>query len=148
MLKRLKGTRSEKNLIDLYNGRINHLSQEFQKVNNNREKLYENYTEGILDADEYQFAKQSYDIKAEELSRQLNEARKKKDELESVLSDGGDWLTVMHSIEQETEVSQEMVNLLVDKICVYEERKVEVFLNFADEKRIFEQIIEELSRGE
>lgn len=147
LLKRLKGTKNERNLMDMYNGQINYLSQEFQKINTKRESLYENYTEGLLDADEYQFAKQSYDAKAEEIQIQLKAAREKKHQLERVLSDGGEWLAALRKVEQETAVNQDMVNEMVNKICVYEDGRVEVVLNYADEKKIYKQIVNELSKG-
>lgn len=147
LLKELKGTKQESNLMDLYNGRLNHLSLELKKINNRRAGLSENYMDGILDAEEYKFAKQKYDEQFRELQEQIKEAQNKRDQLVSVLTDGGKWISVIRQVENTTELDQKLVDNLVKSVRIYEGRKVEVELNYGDEKRTYESILTELLEG-
>ena len=144
MLYRLKGTRSERNLLDQYNGDYNHALREVQKVNARREGLYESFTEGVLDAEEYKYAKAEYERKAEELQKKLDAAKKKRDQLEQILSGNSKWLEALHKAENASELDQSLVDDLISKVLVYEDDRVEVELNYSEEKNAFEAVLTEL----
>ena len=144
MLRRLKGTKSERNLLDQYNGDYNNALREVQKVNTRREGLYESFTEGVLDADEYRFAKSEYERKAEELQRKLDATKMKRDRLEQILSGNSKWLEALHRAEDASELDQSLVDDLVSRILVYEDDRVEIELNYTEEKNAFESVLAEL----
>ena len=146
MLHRLKGTRSERNLLDQYNGDYNHALREVQKVNARREGLYESFTEGVLDAEEYKYAKAEYERKAEELQKKLDAAKKKRDQLEQILSGNSKWLEALHRAENASELDQSLVDDLISRILVYEDERVEIELNYSDEKNAFEAVLAELTQ--
>ena len=148
LLKQMRGSMKEKSLIDKYVGQINYISQELKKVNGRREHLFESFTEGVLDEAEYRFAKQKYDDEAAELGKRLSEARAKRKQLDGVLTLDNKWLSAMREAEDKTEVDSELVKHLIKAVKIYEEKRVEVELNFGEQKKVMERIIGEMMEGD
>ena len=148
LLRQMRGSVKEKSLIDKYVGQINYISQELKKVNGRREHLFESFSEGVLDEAEYRFAKQKYDDEAAELGKRLSEARAKKKQLDEVLTLDNKWLSAMREAEDKTVVDSELVKHLIKAVKIYEEKRVEVELNFGEQKKVMERIIGEMMEGD
>ena len=73
-LDKLRGSEGEKNIRDKQNALITSLNLKLSGVSKKRTRLYEDFAEGILDEEEYTFAKKSYDEQFADLSRRLDEA--------------------------------------------------------------------------
>ncbi len=145
LIRQMRGSVKEKNLIDKYVGQVNYLNQELKKINAKREGLFENFAEGILDENEYQFAKEKYDEEAASLGKRLKAASTKKSQLDSVLSFDNKWLAATHEAENIAEVNESLVKSIISKVMVYEDNRVEVELNYAVDKDILLSIISEMA---
>ena len=145
LIRQMRGSVREKNLIDKYVGQINYLSQELKKINNKREALFENFAEGILDEAEYQFAKKKYDEEAKEIEKKLTVEKAKKVQLDDILSLSNEWLVAIHKAENITEIDAGLVKHLVSSVKIFEDNRVEVELNFCDQRNIFNRIIAEMA---
>ena len=145
LIRQMRGSVREKNLIDKYVGQINYLSQELKKINGKRENLFENFAEGILDEAEYQFAKKKYDDEAADMEKKLTVEKAKKAQLDDVLSLSNEWLGAIHKAEDITEIDSDLVKHLVSSVKVFEDNRVEVELNFAEQRNIFNLIIAEMA---
>ena len=147
MLKKLRGTAKERNLIDQYVAKVNYLTQELKKINSRREGLFENFAEGILDEADYQYAKKSYDEEYAGLEEQLSEAKQRKKELDGVLTANNEWIQAMHKVEGAAELDQNLVNALVKSVLIYEDNRVEVEFKFKEQKDVFDRIYREMKKG-
>ena len=145
LIRQMRGSVKEKNLIDKYVGQINYLSQELKKLNGKREALFENFAEGILDEAEYRFAKKNYDDEAEEIEKKLTVEKAKKVQLDNILSLSNEWLEAIHNAENITEIDAVLVKHLVSSVKIFENNRVEVELNFGDQRNIFNRIIAEMA---
>ncbi|MGN8631488.1 recombinase family protein [Blautia sp. HCP3S3_G3] len=145
LIRQMRGSVKEKNLIDKYVGQINYLSQELKKINGKRESLFENFAEGILDEAEYQFAKKKYDDEAAEIEKKLTVEKAKKVQLDDILSLSNEWLVAIHEAENVTEIDAGLVKHLVSSVKIFEDNRVEVELNFRDQRNIFNRIIAEMA---
>ena len=145
LIRQMRGSVKEKNLIDKYVGQINYLSQELKKINSKRESLFENFAEGILDEAEYQFAKKKYDDEAVKVEKKLTAEKTKKVRLDDILSLSNEWLEAIHKAENITEVDAGLVKHLVSSVKIFEDNRVEVELNFGDQRNIFNRIIAEMA---
>ena len=67
-------------------------------ISKKRTRLYEDFTEGILDEEEYVFAKKAYDEQYANLSRRLDEAVQRKVKFAEAMSEDNKWLTLMKSV--------------------------------------------------
>lgn len=145
LIRQMRGSAKEKNLIEKYADQIHYLVQELKKVNIKREALFENYAEGILDEDEYQFVKIKYDEVAEAVQKELSEAKAKKSQLDGVLTFDNEWLKVMYEAGNHTEIDAELVKHLVSSIKVYEGNRIDVELNYGEQRTLFNQIVAEMA---
>lgn len=141
----MRGAVKEKNLIDKYVGQINYLSQKLKKINSKRESLFENFAEGILDEAEYQFAKKKYDDEAAEVEKKLTVEKTKKVQLDDILSLSNEWLVAIHKAENVTDIDAGLVKQLVSSVKIFEDNRVEVELNYGDQRNIFNRIIAEMA---
>ena len=145
LIRQMRGSVKEKNLIDKYVGQINYLSQELKKLNGKREALFENFAEGILDEAEYQFAKKKYDEEAKEIEKKLTVEKAKKVQLDDILSLSNEWLVAIHKAENVTEIDVGLVKHMISAVKIFEDNRVEVELNFGDQRNIFNRIIAEMA---
>ena len=145
LIRQMRGSAKEKNLIEKYTDQIHYLVQELKKVNIKREALFENYAEGILDEDEYQFVKIKYDEDAEAVQKKLSEAKAKKSQLDGVLTFDNEWLKAMYEAGNHTEIDAELVKHLVSSIKVYEGNRIDVELNYGEQRTLFNQIVAEMA---
>lgn len=145
LIRQMRGSVREKNLIDKYVGQINYLSQELKKINSKREALFENFAEGILDDAEYQFAKKKYDDEATEIEKKLTVEKAKKTQLDDVLSLSNEWLGAIRQAESVTEIDSDLVKHLVSSVKIFNDNRVEVELNFAEQRNVFNLIIAEMA---
>jgi hypothetical protein len=144
LVRQMRGTAREKHLIDSYVGQINYLAQELKKINGRREALYENFAEGVLDEAEYQFAKKKYDEQADMVQKKLSEAKQKKRQLYEVLTLDNGWLKAMHEAQNVDGIHAGLVDALVRSVKIYEDKRIEVELNYGEQKSVFEKVILEM----
>ena len=145
LIRQMRGSVKDKNLIDKYVGQINYLSQKLKRINSKREDLFENFAEGILDEAEYQFSKKKYDDEAEEIEKKLTVEKAKKVQLDDILSLSNEWLVAIHKAENVTEIDAGLVKHLVSSVKIFDDNRVEVELNFGDQRNIFNRIIAEMA---
>lgn len=145
LIRQMRGSVRVRNLIDKYIGQINYLSQELKKINSKREALFENFAEGILDDAEYQFAKKKYDDEATEIEKKLTVEKAKKTQLDDVLSLSNEWLGAIRQAESVVEIDSDLVKHLVSSVKIFNDNRVEVELNFAEQRNVFNLIIAEMA---
>ena len=63
-----------------------------------------------------------------------------------ILSGNSEWLKALCHFDTAEGLDQVMMDELVSKVTVYEDCRVDVEMNYADEKRQFEDVLSELSR--
>ena len=144
VMDRLKGGSGERNRLEAFNVRTSNLMQEITKTNTRRQGLYENFVSGMLDESEYQYAKKEYDDRMSGLNRELDEARKEKEQFETVFSRDNKWLKGIHTADDASELTDEMISRLVDVVKIYEDSRVEVVLNYSDDRQKLAELLKEL----
>ena len=118
---------------------------------NKRERLYEDFTDGILSPEEYQFMKKKFDDEYQELSAQYNALLVLERKLKRTLSDENRWMLHMQSVQAAGELTHEVLEAMVDKILIYQvgkERRVEVRLKYQEDFMALKIAYEEVYGGE
>ena len=69
----------------------------------------------------------------------------KKVQLDDILSLSNEWLEAIHKAENVTEIDAGLVKHLVSSVKIFENNRVEVELNFRDQRNIFNRIIAEMA---
>ncbi len=128
----LRGGKGEENLKEKYNAAVSGISLKLNAVNQKRSRLYESYAEGILDGDEYAFAKQAYEKDHERLSRLMEEAIQRRNRFLESVSPDNRWLGMMKSAAGAAELTQELVDTMIEKIFLYENKAIEIVFKYDD----------------
>ena len=93
---------------------------------------YEDFTEGVLDEEEYAFAKKAYDEQYADLSRRLDEAVQRKVKFAEAMSEDNKWLTLMKSVSGATKLSQELVDESIELVKVHNDGSIELVMKYGD----------------
>ena len=132
LLDKLRGSEGEKNIRDKQNALITSLNLKLSGVSKKRTRLYEDFAEGILDEEEYTFAKKSYDEQFADLSRRLDEAVQRRSKFNEAMSVDNKWITLMKSVSTATQLSQELVDESVELVKIHEDGAVELVMKYGD----------------
>ena len=144
LLDKLRGSEGEKNIRDQQNALITSLNLRISGVSKKRTRLYEDYVEGVLDEEEYAFAKKSYDEQFAELSRRLDEAVQRRSKFNEAMSVDNKWITLMKSVSTAAKLSQELVDESIELVKVHEDGVVELVMKYSDLYALTIQSIKEV----
>ena len=147
LLDKLRGSEGEKNIRDKQNALITSLNLKLSGVSKKRTRLYEDFAEGILDEEEYTFAKKSYDEQFADLSRRLDEAVERRSKFNEAMSVDNKWITLMKSVSTATQLSQELVDESVEMVKIHEDGAVELVMKYGDIYALTIQSIKEVQEA-
>lgn len=139
LLKLLRGSAGELGVREKHNAAISSIKIRLNALSKKRTGLYEDYDAGILDAEEYAFAKQTFEEQYEKLNQLLDEAVQRKSRFVESISPDNKWLTMMRGVAGMTELTRELVDAMIEKVIVYEGGRIEVKLRYHD---VFEEMCE------
>ena len=132
LLAKLRGSTGEKNIRDRLNAQITSLDLKLSGVNQKRIRLYEDYVDGILDEEEYAFAKKNYDGQYDDLTRRLEEAVERRNSFREAMSEDNKWITLMKSVSTTDKLTQELVDETIESVSVHEGGDIELTMKYSD----------------
>ena len=144
LLAKLRNSEGERSIRDQQNALITSLNLKLSGISKKRTRLYEDFTEGILDEEEYAFAKKAYDEQYVDLSRRLDEAVQRKVKFAEAMSEDNKWLTLMKSVSGATMLSHELVDESVELVKVHEDGSIELVMKYGDIYALTVQSIKEV----
>lgn len=86
-----------------------------------RERLYEDFTAGVLSPEEYMTLKKKFDDEYQELSAKANEVQARMIRLKKSFSGGNAWLKSVGLLEGQPEITPELVAALIERMLVYQD---------------------------
>lgn len=134
-----------------YKDELKSLEVKIRSKQGKRERLYEDFTDGILSAEDYQLMKQKFDDEYQMLTARYNTLQVMQHKLKKSLSSENDWLLHMQKFQNEQEINEDILNALIDKIIIHQEdkkRRVEVILKYREDFQLLKSAYEELKGGE
>ena len=147
LLAKLRNSEGERSIRDQQNALITSLNLKLSGISKKRTRLYEDFTEGILDEEEYVFAKKAYDEQYADLSRRLDEAVQRKVKFAEAMSEDNKWLTLMKSVSGATMLSHELVDESVELVKVHEDGSIELVMKYGDIYALTVQSIKEVQEA-
>ena len=139
LLLAMRGGSGEASVREKHKAAVASVKLRLKALKKKRAGLYESYVEGILNEEEYAFAKQTYEEQYEALSRLLDEAVERRERFLQSISPENKWLTMMRGVSEETKLTQELVDAIIKRVLVYDKDHIEVELNYND---VFEAMCE------
>ena len=147
LLGKLRGSEGEKSIRDKLNATITSLNLKLGGVSKKRIRLYEDFAEGLLDEEEYTFAKKSYDEQYADLSRRLDEAVQRRSKFSEAMSVDNKWITLMKSVSTAEQLSQDLVDESVELVKVHDDGSVELVMKYGDIYALTLQSIKEVQEA-
>ena len=132
LLLAMQGGSGEASVREKHKAAVASVKLRLNALKKKRAGLYESYVEGILNEEEYAFAKQTYEEQYEALNRLLDEAVERRERFLASISPDNKWLTMMRGVAGMTGLTQELVDAIIEKVLVYGEGRIEVVLNYND----------------
>ncbi len=132
LLLAMRGGDREASVREKHKAAVASVKLRLNALKKKRAGLYESYVEGILNEEEYAFAKQTYEEQYEALNRLLDEAVERRERFLASISPDNKWLTMMRGVAGMTGLTQELVDAMIEKVLVYGEGRIEVVLNYND----------------
>lgn len=128
---------SESNLLAVKRKRLDlaatQKEKEIEDYERFRMKLYEAMTDGLIERGEYQKMREKYARQIETAQNSLRELEQQRKELEQGDTPDRVWMMRFLQYRNITALSREAVISLIDKIEVYEDRKIHIDFSFRDE---------------
>ena len=132
LLLAMRGGPGEASVREKHKAAVVSVKLRLNALKKKRAGLYESYAEGILNEEEYAFAKQTYEEQYEALNRLLDEAVERRERFLESISPDNKWLTMMRGVAGMTGLTQEVVDAIIEKVLVYGEGRIEVVFNYND----------------
>lgn len=134
-----------------YKDELKSLEVKIRSKQGKRERLYEDFTDGILSAEDYQVMKQKFNEEYQTMTTRYNALQVMQHKLKKSLSGENNWLLHMQMFQNKHEINEEILNALVDRIVIHQdgkERKVEVVLKYREDFQLLKSAYEEMMGGE
>ncbi len=123
------------------------LSQHQQK----RERLYDDYVDGILSAGDYMELKSRFDAAYQEQSSRLNQLSVELAKLNRMLSSENKWLKNVQNIRKARKLTPEIAQAMLESIYVYKtgygQCRLEITFRFQEERDALETAYHEMEGG-
>ena len=132
LLLAMRGGDREASVREKHKAAVASVKLRLNALKKKRAGLYESYVEGILNEEEYAFAKQTYEEQYEALNRLLDEAVERRERFLASISPDNKWLTMMRGVAGMTGLTQELVDAMIEKVLVYGGGRIEVVFNYND----------------
>ena len=133
--------------VEKLNGQITSLNLKLSALSKKRTRLYEDFAEGVLDEEEYSFAKKSYDEQYADLSRRLDEAVQRRSKFSEAMSVDNKWITLMKSVSTATRLTQDLVDESIELVKVHENGAIELIMKYGDLYALTLQSIKEVQEA-
>ena len=116
--------------------------KELEKCRKSELMLHKDLSEGIISPEEYKEFKKIYEDKGSELEAAIHNIRA---EIEKVFRQGlisNEWIDSFKTYQNIRSINRTVVITLVDKIVVYENKRVEIHFKYHDEYQALCRVIE------
>lgn len=131
----------ERRIIN-YDAQIETLETEIQRYQDLKVNLYSDMADGVISREEYREFHAGYDRRIAERQRQLGKLREERDQAMENSSGNIEWIEQFKKYQHLTELDRECIVHLIEKILIYEGKRIEVCFRYRDELESTLQYIE------
>lgn len=109
------------------------LTEEMERNRSFKMKLYENLQDGMISRDEYFLFRKNYEEKIRSAEMAIEAVEKERKDAVEHNRENCSWMEVFKKYKNITEIDRRAVVELLDKVVVYEDKRIEVFFRYGDE---------------
>ncbi len=117
---------------------------ELDKCQTSAMKLYDSYTEALISREDYKLMKEKYVARAKEIQKAIEMLENEKNDI-ALNSDGvTSWVDEYIKYRRIDKLTHEAVATLIDKVYVYEDKRIQIVFNFKEKLEELTHYIDEL----
>ena len=128
--------------------KIRSLEKHLTDIAVKRSALYEMFIEGDLDRKSYQNEKKELDTQYETLDREIWRIKKREQDKREAIVCGGAWLSVLDRYKNKRELTAELIEGIVERIDIFEEKRVVVTFKYKEERGNLERVLRDMEEEE
>ncbi|MFI3175711.1 MAG: recombinase family protein [Bacillota bacterium] len=132
ILLQLKDSEGEQKIKEKQNNAILGLKLRVNSLQKKRSRLYEDFIDGLLNDEEYQFTKESFDNEFQTLNEMLEEMIGRQTAFQNAMSSDNQWIRLIKSIRRAKKLTARMVDRVIEEVRVYEKQRIEVVIKYDD----------------
>lgn len=130
---------------------LEHKKRELERIREERNRylylkteIYEDFKQGLLNREEFCCAKERYTQQIEALDEKMEGMEAEKKEFEEVINTENKWLQAFLRFRDEKELTREMATELLEKVEIYEDKRIHITFRFRNE---YEYLISQIELG-
>ena len=135
-------------LIRKLRDRIIKKKEELTRTERLKISAYEDFKDELLDRQEYIKLKQEFDHRLEEARSTIDDLNRQIAELEQDCSDCFKWMEYYKSFGKLEELTRFAAAIAINRILIYEDRRIKIIFNFEDSFRQAKEMIESTRQQE
>lgn len=108
------------------------------------EQLIIHRIEGVLDAEEYACLKETYNLEYERLAEEEHTVMCQETQLDHQIDSAKKWINALKRYQRIPVVDRELLDLLIDKIYVFSDKRIRIELKYKDPFAPFMEFLEEV----
>ena len=120
--------------------------QDLERDKEFRMRLYEALNEDLIDRDEYNKMRMKYTRQIEDTEKAINKLQLQRTEISSNHSTDNNWIMQFIKFQGITELTREVVVTLIDRIYVYEDKRIRIEFNYRNEIAAYQEILEKKAK--
>lgn len=125
---------------------ITQKEQELEKCQNSSMRLYDSYVEELISREDYKMMKEKYVVRIKEIESAIKYLESEKIDIETNANEATSWLGRFLKYKEINELSHEAVATLIDRIDVYEDKRIHITFNFKNQLEELSNYIDELRK--
>lgn len=108
------------------------------------EQLIVDLTDGLIDKQEYAYAKQKYNDEYEHLLEEENRLFTSSRRLGNIVASSDRWIQTLKEYQSIPVIDRKVVDFLVKRINIYSDKRVELILNYDDPFKLVSEYLEQI----
>lgn len=133
VLQRLEQSMSVSKEYQYLSSSIERNKAEYNRISVLKDSIYEDYKFELLTKEEYLFAKERYSKQLCDLEKIIEEDKKHKKLCEENLANRNEWVCSFRRFADTDEITREMIEILIERIEVFPDRRIQITFRFSDE---------------
>lgn len=118
-------------------GELRSIRMRRKNLESKLEQLLRDLTDGLLDREEYENMKVRYAQERDGLLEKEREAELRELAAKEASGRAQQWYSSLKAYGEHPELTKELVDLLVDRIYIYKDKRIQIVLNYGDPYRAF-----------
>jgi hypothetical protein len=117
-----------------------------EKSQNSAMRLYDSFTEEMITREEYLRMKEKYILRINELEKTIKELEEEKKQLTKNDKESTSWISRYLKFQGIEQLTHEAVATMIDKVEVYEDKRIEITFSFENQLAELKQYLNEIGR--